>query len=39
MEKIQAAQITCTIYNSVVDRALAVLEEIGVKGQGISHAA
>jgi len=31
MEKIQAAQITCTIYNSVVDRALIVLEEIGVK--------
>ena len=31
MEKIRAAQITCTIYNSVVDRALAVLEEIGGK--------
>jgi hypothetical protein len=31
MEKKSAAQLTCTIYNSVADRALATLQEIGVK--------
>lgn len=31
MDKIRAAQLTCTIYNSVADRALAKLQEIGVK--------
>lgn len=31
MDKIRAAQLTCTIYNSVVDRALAKLQEIGVR--------
>ena len=31
MDKIRAAQLTCTIYNSVVDRGLAKLQEIGVR--------